>query len=171
MKKSILLFMVFLLGTACFVQAQSPYKNSFGLSVGNMEALSFKTFPTTHFAISVDLGAKIVPVGKKSNLIWDRGLEINPNFMFEGNFTKGLYGLLGGGLSCGWDWRYYGTSNLYRDDYFKTGVNGIAGIEYKFNGPVAIQLDFRPGYAFLFAPQSTERHFDWSANLGLRYTF
>ena len=92
-------------------------------------------------------------------------LELNPNFIFEGHFAKGLYGLVGIGGSIGYSWNtlsYQGFFGVWhsRSDFGKCGANGIFGLEYKFNAPVALQLDFRPGYGCLFAK-----------NLGVRYTF
>lgn len=183
MKKysKILIAFAILMGVLMNVQAQAPYKNGIGVTVGNMQALSFKTFGGNHFAFQVDLGTKyIVTDGRFRNLnltginIWT--LELNPNFMFEGHLTGGLYGLVGVGASIGYSWntiQYEGIFGVWhtRSDFGKCGANGILGLEYKFNAPVALQFDFRPGYGCLFAERYDAHYFDWSVNLGVHYTF
>lgn len=190
--------MIGLMGT---LNAQAPYKHSIGATVGNMQAISYKTFVTDHFAIQVDLGNKILctngeypPITNGERQIrqkweewnfWD--LELNPNFMYEGHFVAGLYGFAGGGVSLGYSWRhwnpvmaayYTGWINYYppyraRWDRGKFGVNAMLGLEYKLNIPLALQFDFRPGYGMFFNDvRNNEWHFfDWSVNAGVRYTF
>jgi hypothetical protein len=183
MKKNsiILLFIAIFAGAAFHANAQAPYKNGIGVSVGNMQALTFKTFGGSHFAFQVDLGTKYITTdGRFKNLdltgvnIWT--LELNPNIMFEGRLTGQLYGLLGLGASIGYSWNtisYQGILGFWhtRNDFGKCGANGIFGLEYKFNAPVALQFDFRPGYGCLFADHYDAHYFDWSVNLGVRYTF
>lgn len=168
--------------TTFAAQAQAPYKNGIGVTAGNMQALSFKTFGGNHFAFQLDLGTKIVETNGRFNKhhhfegldFWT--LELNPNFMFEGHFAKGLYGFVGLGASIGYCWSGVAYSNwigfpVVREDLGKCGANGIFGLEYKFNAPVALQFDFRPGYGCLFAEHVDIHYFDWSVNLGVRYTF
>lgn len=181
MKKTILAIFALISLTVFTAQAQAPYKNGFGVTAGNMQALSFKAC-SGHFAFQLDLGTKVVKtnglyrknVGFEGLSFWD--LELNPNFMFEGHFTKGLYGMLGLGLSIGYCWNdiaYPTWIGLIRTRYDlgKCGANGIFGLEYKFNAPVALQFDFRPGYGCLFADNVDIHYFDWSVNLGVRYAF
>ena len=102
MKKKVFLavFSVMFCMSAAF--AQAPYKHSIGGTIGSMQAFSYKTFVTDHFAIQVDLGTKITPPDGediRGITIWD--LELTPNFMYEGNFVAGLYGFAGGGVSLG----------------------------------------------------------------------
>ncbi len=162
-------------------KAQAPYKNGFGISVGSMQALSFKTFGGDHFAFQMDLGTMYVNTsGRFQNVdlkrvaLWT--LELNPNFMFEGHLVGGLYGLAGLGGSIGYCWsdiQYQGVLGLEltRRDFGKCGANGIVGLEYKFRSPLALQIDFRPGYGCLFAKHFAAHYFDWSANLGVHYAF
>jgi len=177
----LIVFMALFAGAICIVNAQTPYKNGIGVSVGNMQALTFKTFGGNHFAFQLDLGTKyITTVGRFKNVdlkgvsFWT--LELNPNFIFEGKLSGGLYGLVGLGASIGYCWttiQYQSFLGIWhtRNDFGKCGANGIVGLEYKFNAPVALQLDFRPGYGCLFAKNYDAHYFDWSANLGIRYTF
>ena len=53
----------------------------------------------------------------------------------------------------------------------KAGANGFFGLEYKFDIPLALQLDFRPGYRCIFLPNRFADHkFDWGLNFGVLYT-
>lgn len=166
-----------IMGAVSTAQAQAPYKHSIGVTVGNMEAFSYKTFVTNHFAIQLDLGAKVTHTdGENVSGVNVWTFEFNPNFMYEGHFVKGLHGFIGGGLSMGYNWNSFQTNFWFvhlsgRDDNGKFGVNAITGLEYKFNAPVTLQLDFRPGYGLLFDDNWDWSYFDWSLNLGVRYAF
>lgn len=174
----IILFIALFAGAMFQANAQAPYKNGFGVSVGNMQALTFKTFAGNHFAFQLDLGTKITCTdGRVKNNynfsgldIWT--LELNPNFIFQGRLAGNLYGFVGIGASIGYSWNTFSWGWFSsRSDFGKCGANGIIGMEYKFNAPVALQFDFRPGYGCLFAEHFDAHYFDWSVNLGVRYTF
>ena len=70
-----------------------------------------------------------------------------------------MYWFAGGGLSLG-GWAGYG----------KFGVNAIGGIEYKFNIPLTIQADLRPGFGLAFGYGGSFPYFDWGLCFGIRYT-
>ena len=179
--RTLLIALTLVMGVVFTSNAQAPYKNGIGVSVGNMQALTFKTFAGNHFAFQLDLGTKFITTdGRFRNMnltgvnVWS--LELNPNFIFEGHFAKGLYGLVGIGGSIGYSWNTLSYNGIFgvwhtRSDFGKCGANGIFGLEYKFNAPVALQFDFRPGYGCLFAEGYDFHYFDWSVNLGVRYTF
>ncbi|MBO4489002.1 MAG: hypothetical protein J5741_05020 [Bacteroidales bacterium] len=175
MKKCAILVLL-LMGMVGAAFAQAPYKHSVGATVGNFNAFSYKTFLTNHLALQLDLGYKYTIGANKYGNMNISTLELNPNLMYEGHFTGGLYGFIGGGVSLGYSW-FYGVYDVwwfdtsYRYDYGKFGANGILGLEYKFNIPLTLQLDFRPGYGMLFNRDYDLGYFDWSANLGVRYTF
>ena len=177
----VILFIALMAGIMFHANAQAPYKNGIGVSVGNMQALTFKTFGGNHFAFQLDLGTKYITTdGRFRNMdlkgvnFWT--LELNPNIMFEGRLAGSLYGLVGLGASIGYCWKtilYQGILGDWhtRSDFGKCGANGIVGMEYKFNAPIALQFDFRPGYGCLFAERYDAHYFDWSVNLGVRYAF
>ena len=175
MKKTINTFVLaFLMIAALSAQAQAPYKHSIGVTTGTLEAISYKTFFSDNIALQADFGYKvIVSSGNHAQNVLVQSLELNPNLMYEKNITKGLYYLVGGGLSLGYSWTTYYDywTGYYRFNYGKFGVNAIAGIEYKFNIPLTVQFDFRPGYGLLFAKHSTWSYFDWNLCAGVRYTF
>lgn len=177
MKKafSILALVAILAGFCGTANAQAPYKHSIGGTVGSMEAFSYKTFIGDHFAFQIDAGYKLTLGASKDFNLTIYDVEANPNFMYEGNFTKGLYGFIGGGVSLGYCWNLGGWDyyNYYSRHHGlgKFGVNAIMGLEYKFNIPLTLQFDFRPGYGLLFDDDPVWNYFDWGLNVGVRYTF
>lgn len=153
--------------------AQAPYKRSYGLILGTTQGISYKSFPSQHFAIQLDLGTKYCYV--YGSHLWT--LELAPNFMYEGWLYEGLYGFAGLGGSVGYNWQCYRYMNN-RPPYehescnnYKGGVNGFFGLEYKFYIPLTLQFDFRPGYRCIFNFDGlTDHKFDWGLNFGVRYT-
>ena len=165
------------------LKAQAPYKHSIGATLGSMQAFSYKTFVTDHFAIQIDLGTKILCTdgeGQNHGAKWKAfdfwNLELNPNFLYEGNLVAGLYGFAGGGVSLGYSWDAWNPGVFRFGEYWdmgKFGVNAMLGLEYKLNIPLTLQFDFRPGYGMFFndLPNNELNFFDWSVNAGVRYTF
>lgn len=182
MKKLSTLLLV--LGLVLAVNAQAPYRHSIGATLGNMEAFSYKTFFTDHLAFSIDAGYKMTCTfatyqEKDINYSWDdptffpATIEVNPNLMYEAPTGKGgLHWLVGGGVSVGYyTERYYDLGGGYHKYHFcKLGVNAIGGIEYKFNIPLTLQADFRPGYGIMCGKYYNIHYFDWGVNVGVRYT-
>lgn len=193
-KKNIFVVLLFAFFASILFQtnAQVPYKNSIGATLGTTQAFSYKTFFGDHFAIQVDLGTKYCYV--YGSHLWSA--EAAPNFMYEGRLAKGLYGFLGLGGSIGYNWQpFYYIVGLEPGDAgynpnpdpadptpnsvtrrsvhnCKAGANGMFGLEYKFDIPLTLQLDFRPGYRCVFAANKFADHkFDWGLNFGVRYTF
>lgn len=172
-----------------------PYRHGIGAVAGNLNGFSYKVFPADKFAVSVDFGVKITAatVVGEYNYLSSHGfagttrrwincapmdLEANVNFLYQGHFTKGLYGIIGGGPSLGYNWN---VCNYYTDNYYysyygwgdnaKIGLGMLLGLEYKFDIPLAVQADFRPGYAMLLSRGFFGCYFDWGLNLSLRYAF
>ncbi len=181
MKKNsiLILFIALFTGSLFQANAQAPYKHSVGGTVGTMAAFTYKVFPTDHFAMQYDFGTKYnynYMVGYGSSC-WS--MELAQSYMYEGHFVKGLYGFVGGGISVGISFApqvsYYIPYGDYqvRDVMGKFGIHSILGLEYKFNIPLTLQLDIRPGYRFQFNNDVAINHtFDWGiANIGLRYAF
>lgn len=169
-----ILVAIFIVIATLSAQAQAPYKHSIGVVTGNLNGVSYKTFLSDHLALQADLGYKcIVTSGQHANNVFVQSFELNPNIMYEKNITKGLYLFGGGGISLGYSWMTYYDfwTGYYRYDLGKFGINAIGGAEYKFNIPLTLQADFRPGYGLLFGNHNTWSYFDWALCASVRYTF
>ena len=171
-KRIFLLIAALFVGITFHASAQAPYKHGIGVTLGTTQALSYKTFPTTHFAIQLDAGTKYCYV--YGSHLWSA--ELAPNFMYEGRLSGDLYGFVGVGGSIGYTWNnYFGYFNEYGQQWSrhnaKGGANGIFGLEYMFDSYLAFQFDFRPGYRCVFNRYFADHKFDWGLNFGVRYTF
>lgn len=183
-------YLVIILLAAMAVPALgADYRHGLGFVVGSKEGFSYKGFFTDNLAIQVDAAWQINrTVGclqyasyssdTRNLSFWDA--SINPNLLWQDEAVRFSWGSLdwfaGGGLSAG----VAGPFNNSRYDYLeedmfgKLGVNAIGGVELAFRQPIALSLDFRPGYALgVFNSDSEYRvhAFDWAATIGLRYTF
>ncbi len=168
MKKISVILLSLVMGLMLTVNAQAPYKHSIGGTFVNMEAVSYKTFFNDNLALSVDLGFKWTIGAFKGGSGLLMSFEANPNFMYESAIgSKGLYWLAGGGVSLGMGLPTYAGGGVIG----KFGVNAIGGIEYKFNIPLTLQADFRPGYGLMFNSVGAGSYFDWGLCFGVRYTF
>lgn len=142
-----------------------PYKHSLGLIAGNINGISYKTFIKDHFAIELDLAG--FEVSRGVPLPWYHPAYyaapiLNLNFLYQGAFTQGLYGIVGGGINLGYEWTMAG----------KIGAGALLGLEYVFEKPVALQFDFRPGYGCILYGDYDwfDTHFfDWALCLSVRY--
>ncbi len=191
-RKTIRKLSFILLFFSCFAisQAQSPYTHGIGATVGNMFGVSYKTFLSDHFSLQADLSVRICPTAyadedfedwfdTRSMTVTLFSLDFNPNFLYESNITNSLYWFVGGGVTLGY---CFGSKYFIMgyDDWGRFGLNAIGGLEYKFNMPIALQLDFRPGYGMLFfgkddywygSNNKPFHYFDWGLGATVRYTF
>lgn len=178
-----------------------PYKHSLGIVAGNINGISYKTFVRKHFAIELDLAGCEVSLCSFRDYYeyYDNynyqskyyeyirtvsamsGPVLHLNFLYQGHFTKGLYGMVGGGINIGYSFtpelRKAYRPNMYNNPYAnweefgKAGAGALLGLEYVFEKPVALQFDFRPGYGILFSDLDYYNFFDWSLCLSVRYVF
>jgi hypothetical protein len=156
MRKAIIILTVLLI-TSAAVQAQSKsanstsYTNALGVKVWDGGGISFK-----HFFNSQNAGELI-------GYFWRNGVRFTGLFEIHGNINgaPGLKWYIGPGAHIG----FYNTK--YGDGSF-AGIDGVLGLDYKFNGaPINISLDWQPSFEF-----GDGRGFygGWGG-LGIRYTF
>ena len=162
---------------------------------GNINGISYKTFIKDHFAIELDLaGFEVSLCSFYNNYYYQYNYYkynrtilamsapvLHLNFLYQGHFTKGLYGMVGGGINIGYSFtpelRKAYRPNMYNNPYAnweefgKAGAGALLGLEYVFEKPVALQFDFRPGYGILFSDLDYYNFFDWSLCLSVRYVF
>ena len=137
----ILLYILLFVGASLPLHAQAPYRHSLGATLGTTQALSYKTFPTNHFALQIDLGSKYCYV--YGNHLWS--LELAPNLMYEGRLTGNLYGFVGGGISWGYALKRY----TYYDAY------GMQSSNINLKAASTASLDWNTSSTFLSPYSST----------------
>ena len=155
MRKALVIVSVLFITSA--VQAQSKSTNStsyttaLGVKVWDGGGISLK-----HFFNSQNAGELI-------GYFWRNGVRITGLFEIHGdiNGAAGLKWYIGPGAHIG----FY---NSKYDDGAFAGIDGVLGLDYKFNGaPINISLDWQPSFEF-----GDGRGFygGWGG-LGVRYTF
>jgi len=144
-----------LLSIASSVEAQgnrgSSYRTALGVKVWDGAGISFKHFVSGNNAIEL--------IG----YFWSQGARITGLYEIHGPISgaSGLQWYIGPGVHIG----FYNTK--YGDGAF-AGIDGVLGLDYKFNGaPINISLDWQPSFEF-----GAGRGFYGSwGGLGIRYTF
>ena len=99
---------------------------------------------------------------------WDRGFRFTGLYEIHGdiNDVEGLKWYVGPGAHLGWYNGTYYHGHDYGSGALSIGVDGVLGLDYKFNGaPIAVSLDINP-YLELNHP-----YLDIWGGLGVRYTF
>ncbi|MEZ5035199.1 MAG: hypothetical protein R2796_09445 [Chitinophagaceae bacterium] len=155
MKKLFFAALIILLSIQTNAQSKSAhssqYRTALGVKVWDGGGISFKHFLDDHNALEL--------IG----YFWNRGTRITGLYEIHGpiNGAPGLQWYIGPGAHIG----FYNTKN---GDGAFAGVDGVLGLDYKFNGaPINISLDWQPSFEF-----GTNRGFYGSwGGLGIRYTF
>ncbi|MEO8405314.1 MAG: hypothetical protein ABI480_11985 [Chitinophagaceae bacterium] len=156
MRKVFLTIIVVLIMTVA-VQAQSKttnsstYTNALGVKVWDGGGISFKHFFNERNA------------GELIGYFYRNGVRFTGLYEIHGDITgaEGLKWYIGPGAHIG----FYNSK--YGDGAF-AGIDGVLGLDYKFNGaPINISLDWQPSFEF-----GDGRGFygGWGG-LGIRYTF
>ena len=183
----------------CGSLGAQEYHRSIGATLGSLNGLSYKYWATEGFAIQVDIGFQIIATKtgsvmvKGPDLVYNEpfvssitymGGQLNPNFMWQGELTDNLYLNLGGGFSAdiirSRDMKFLSDIGIpveYQNNTaMKFGINAFLGLEYTFDAPVNLSLDFRPGYGQEYDNIAAGYKyyigfFDWNLCLGIRYRF
>jgi len=158
-----------LAGMAFSAQAQSIAKNALGLRLGDNDGfgaeVSYQRGLGDNNRLELDLGwrdSKYYDAVKLVGLyqwVWN----------IEGGFN--WYAGVGGGVGT-FDYNYDGPGP-FNNDYDDNGtfllVAGDIGIEYKFDFPLQLSLDFRP--ELYFGDDYRDDNFGPDIALGARFTF
>ncbi len=129
----------------------SSYTTALGVKVWDGGGISLKHFFTDKNA------------GELIGYFWNRGVRFTGLYEIHGdiNNAPGLRWYIGPGAHVG----FYNTK--YGDGAF-AGIDGVIGLDYKFNGaPINVSIDWQPSIEF-----GDGRGFVGSwGGLGIRYTF
>ena len=148
---------VILISMASLSQAQSKsaqgssYRTALGVKVWDGAGISFKHFVSGNNAIEL--------IG----YFWSQGARITGLYEIHGPISgaSGLQWYIGPGAHIG----FYNTK--FGDGAF-AGIDGVLGLDYKFNGaPINISLDWQPSFEF---GEGRGFYGSWGG-LGIRYTF
>ncbi|GGX03619.1 hypothetical protein GCM10007384_01700 [Aquimarina muelleri] len=163
MMKRILIFAIFLLGSVSAVKAQEISKHALGLRLGDDDGFGVEA--------SYQLG-----LGDSNRLEFDLGwrdfnygdaVKIAGIYQWVFNIDKGFnwYVGPGGGLV----FVDYDNDRFLRDNRSETYffIAGDIGIEYNFDFPLLLSLDFRPEIGF----GDNDDDLDFDIGLGVRYQF
>ena len=162
------LFSLLLAVTISAAVCAKEYQYSLGLVAGLGLGAQFKVMVMPHFTIIDEFGYFLNPDGGTGAY---SGMLDNLVLAWQDKAAEGqgirLDYYAGGQLKVG-----YGVGN-----FGILGFGAAAGIEaIMINAPIAFSFDFRPGYAVALASGGgggvfAANMFDWSFNLGVRYTF
>lgn len=135
--KKIFLLPIMLLGLSFAVSAQDIADNALGLRLGGSDGfgaeVSYQRALTNNNRLELDLG-------------WRNSSDFNAIklvglyewvWLLDGNFN--WYAGAGGGLAS-----FSGNNNSNIDDQTSFFIAGTIGIEYNFDIPLQLSLDFRP---------------------------
>ena len=166
--KNILITGIIVLITSVSMNAQEISKNALGLRLGDSDGfgaeISYQARLSNSHRLELDLGWR-------DSKNYD-GFKIAGLHQWVWNIDGGFnwYAGLGGGLGSYSfnDDKNFNNGNDYNDTFVFAA--GDIGIEYNFDIPLLISLDFRPEIAF-----GDERYnnndLDFDIALGLRYQF
>lgn len=172
-----------LLFVAAIMTANVMAQHEIGAVVGGLNGASYKYWFSDNLALQADLAVGLTEtvardrfygewVGNPIN--WDvYDFTLNPNVLYHFALPADFKIYVGGGANIGLMGglnQTYATNNPVLG---KFGLNAMVGACYCFTGaPVAIALDFRPGYGLSF--DSSDRNwachmFDWKLAFAVRY--
>lgn len=167
--KKVILSILMLIGLTLSMQAQETVsKNAIGLRLGDNDGfggeISYQRKILTHNRLEFDLGWRN---SKNVDAIKIAGL-----YQWFWNIDKGFYWYVGVGGGLG-SWRY---DNKLNNNFNVTDSGafifaaGDIGIEYNFNIPLQLALDFRPEVYFN-SDNWREDNFGPDVALSVRYKF
>ena len=160
MKNYFLLALV-AIGFSTSVMAQEISKNAIGLRIGDNDGLG--TEITYQRGLS-DINRLEIDLGFRSNSGVD-AIKLAGLYQWVWNIDDGFnwYAGLGAGFAN------YSVDNKFGDDFDETYLfaAGDVGIEYNFDAPWLVSLDFRPEFGF----GDLNNDADFDIALSVRYQF
>ena len=175
MKKILTLCVVAMMAVS---MSARTYKHSLGMVAGSGIGVQYKMMVMENFTIidefgylgslaAATSGGHTSLLGAVDNLV----LAYQANIIESDGIRLDYYA--GGQIKAG----YVGTAGVYNAGV--VGVGAAGGIEANMhNAPIAFSLDFRPGYGCIisggipgYGGGGVGHVFDWTLNLGVRYTF
>lgn len=166
--KKILTLCVALLIAVTTISAKE-YKHSLGMVAGLGIGAQYKVMVTDNFTIFEEFGYLGGCLADQTGALPANGAVNNLVLAYQANAAEGqgikLDWYVGGQLKIGY---LQGGAGII-------GVGAVGGIEANMtNAPIAFSFDFRPGYGCVLVGNGNGvwggHVFDWTLNLGVRYT-
>ena len=168
--KKIILSVIMLVGLAFTAQAQDISKNALGLRLGDNNGfggeISYQRGLSKNNRLELDLGWRN-RTNYNKNGYDDNAIKLAALYQWVWNIDGGFnwYAGIGGGV--GSDNRDYYDNRIYDNGVFAFAAGDI-GIEYNFDIPLLISLDFRPEFG---SNTYYNNNYGSDIALGLRYQF
>lgn len=170
--KKLFITAILFLGFAFSAQSQNISKNALGLRLGDNDGfggeLSYQRKLSGKNRLELDLGWR--NRGNYYNGYGDNtGIKLAGLYQWVWNIDGDFnwYAGLGGGLGNE-SFDYKINNVVYSDSYTYGFLAGNIGIEYDFDIPLLISLDFRPEF---YLSDSVARGYGSDIGLGIRYQF
>jgi opacity protein-like surface antigen len=166
--KKIILSAIMLMGLAFAAQAQDISKNALGLRLGGNSGfggeISYQRALATDNRLELDLGWRNRS-NYNSNGYDDKAIKLTGLYQWVWNIDGDFnwYAGVGGGVGS----YSYDANNTSYNDTFAFAAGDI-GIEYNFDFPLLISLDFRPEFG---GNGYYKNNYGSDVALGLRYQF
>ncbi len=156
MKRFFVLVVAILVGSAVIANAQS-YDKAIGIKISNGLNITYKQNLSPANNIEAGVSLDFIWLGVYANGFY--------NWQWEIEAVPGLNWYVGPGVSLG-------VGGLAYSAYFQVAIHGQIGIEYKFAEiPLAISLDYGPGFGIGFGAGGVYPGFAGTGGLGIKYTF
>ena len=165
--KNIFLLASLVIGLSFSTQAQNISKNALGLRLGDNDGfggeLSYQRKLSDNNRLELDLG------WRNSNNV--DAVKLVGLYQWVWNIDGGFnwYAGVGAGLGT-WSYDYKGNDYYYDDSGSYALIAGDIGIEYNFDIPIQLSLDFRPEMYFN-SDAFRETNFGPDIALGIRFRF
>lgn len=147
------LFLTCLLAVG-LLTANAQYKHSIGVALGSPSGITYKTFLSDNKALDFTLGLS--------------GNYFTVSAMYEIHqpIQGNLQWYYGPGAHIGsWNGNDYGSGGFF-------GIDGVIGLEFNPDIPIAFSLDLRPGINLIGNEYNdTHNWFFWQSQFGIKYTF
>ena len=147
--KKIILSAVMVVALAFTAQAQEISKNAIGLRFGSNGGfgteISYQRALSSNNRLEVDLGWRNRKDYNNDNYD-DNAIKLTALYQWVWNIDGGFnwYAGIGGGVGS-YNRDYYDDNRIYDNNVFAFAAGNI-GIEYNFDIPLLISLDFRPEF-------------------------
>ena len=165
--KNIFLLASLVIGLSFNTQDQNISKNALGLRLGDNDGfggeLSYQRKLSDNNRLELDLG------WRNSNNV--DAVKLVGLYQWVWNIDGGFnwYAGVGAGLGT-WSYDYKGNDYYYDDSGSYALIAGDIGIEYNFDIPIQLSLDFRPEMYFN-SDAFRENNFGPDIALGIRFRF